>query len=68
MFRLMNSCFKCFESIFVVNWNNFRCQHGTVVHAFIGDEMNHDACVIDLTALVGFKCAFDGVRAREGSG
>ena len=61
----MNAGFKVFESIVLVNRNNFCCKHGTVVHAFVGDEMNHDACVFYLAALISFVGAFDGVCAGK---
>ena len=64
----MNSCFQSFERIFFVNGDDFRCQHGTIIHAFVGDEMNHDASVFNLAALIGFEGALDGVSAREGVG
>ena len=68
MFSLMNSCFHCFERIFFIDRDDFCCQYGTVVNAFIGDEVHHDACMIDLATLIGFESTFDGVCAREGVG
>ena len=47
----MNSCLECFERIFFIDRDDFRCQYGTVVHAFVGDEVHHDASVVDLAAM-----------------
>ena len=65
MLCLVDTGFKRFERILFVNGDDFGGEHGTFVHAFIGDEMNHDACVVDLAALVGFEGAFDGMGTRE---
>ena len=66
MFCLMDSGLKCFKRIVFIDKNNFCRQYRTIVHAFIGDEMNHDASVVDLAALISFKSAVDGVGAWEG--
>ena len=68
MFCLMDSGLKCFKRIVFIDRNNFCRQYRTIVHAFIGDEMNHDASVVDLATLIGFEGTLDGVCPREGIG
>ena len=43
MFHLMNPRFQCFERIIFFNWDNFLREYGTRIHAFVGNEMHHDA-------------------------
>ena len=45
---------------------DFLCgKHGTIIHAFIRDEVNHDASMADLILFECFVGAFDGMRAGE---
>lgn len=68
VFDGMDAGFERSEGIIRVNGDDFLRQHGTGVHAFIRDEMNHDARVCDRTTLVRFEGAFDGMNPRESAG
>ena len=45
-----------------------RRQHRTFVHALVGDEVHHNASVVDFAAAVGGEGVGDGVRAGELTG
>lgn len=49
----MNARLEGFYCIAWMNRNNLRRGHGTVVHAFIRGDVNHDASLLNLAASVG---------------
>jgi hypothetical protein len=65
MFDFVDTRFQRFQRIILINGNDLCSEHGTVVHAVIGDEMNHDARVINVAALKCIISALDGVRAGK---
>src|SRR5215216_6808083 len=67
MFYLMNARFELIERFTWLEIDFVLAEHRTIIHTFIRDEMNHDACMVYFTALVGFICAFDSVNPREHS-
>ena len=64
----MNTCFESFKGFIWLKMDFLLIKHGTIIYAFVRDEVDHDACVFYLPALVGFESAFDGVNAGEYAG
>jgi hypothetical protein len=65
MFCLVNTGFEAFERIIRQNRDNFGGQNRAIIHAFVGDEVDHDAGMTDLSAPEGFVGAFDGMSSGE---
>jgi len=68
VFDGMDAGFERSEGILRVNRDDFLRQHGAGVHAFVGNEMNHDARVCDRAAVVCLEGALDGMHTRESTG
>jgi hypothetical protein len=56
------------ERVIFFNRNDLRRKNGTVIHTFIGDEMNHHTRMFDLAALVRIESALDSVGSGEYAG
>ena len=68
MFDFVDTRFQRFQRVIHMNGNDFCSEHGTVVHAVIGDKMNHDARAINFASLNRIISALDGVCAGKYSG
>src|SRR5512133_1796518 len=59
VFGLMDTRFERLQSVITFNRNNLRREYRTVVHTFVGDEMNHHAGMANLIALIRIEGSFD---------
>ncbi len=68
MLDRMNAYLELLECLAWLEEYFFLRQHGPTVHAFIRDEMDHDAAAIDFAALPGLESTLDGMCAGKRSG
>ena len=64
----MNTCFELFNGFIWLEMDFLLTEQRTVIHALIGNQVNHNTSMFYITALIGFIGTFDGMKTRERSG